>query len=266
MDEEDDIMSDRTLLPGKFVWFELVSRDARKAQAFYREVLGWAVKPFPMGDDTYEMIYAGDTMIGGYAEPKTDRQPSHWIAYVSVEDVDAAARAATANGGKVVEPPYEIPGVGRTARFADPQGAEICVFRNAAGDPADLPSTPHGHWVWNELHTTDVAKALLFYERVVGFSNRAMDMGPGGVYHVLSKGGVERGGVTHWLAPGAPAHWLPYVAVDDADATLARAKERGATILFGPEEIPGVGRLGGWADPTGAALAIIKPLPREGHR
>src|SRR4029077_4795266 len=93
-DERRTSMSDRRLLPGKFVWFELVSRDAKKAQAFYSEVFGWKAVPFPMGAFTYEMIYAGDTadtMIGGYALPKNDRQPSHWISYVSVEDVDAAA-------------------------------------------------------------------------------------------------------------------------------------------------------------------------------
>src|SRR5215471_13070935 len=115
-------MSDRKPLPGKFVWFELVSNDPKRAQVFYGEVLGWKVEAFSMGDQTYEMIYAGDTMIGGYAAPKDARQPSHWIAYVSVPDVDASAKAATANGGKVVEPPHEIPGVGRTARIADPQG------------------------------------------------------------------------------------------------------------------------------------------------
>jgi uncharacterized protein len=41
-------MSDRKVLPGKFVWFEHVSKDAQKAQEFYGEVLGWKVKPFPM--------------------------------------------------------------------------------------------------------------------------------------------------------------------------------------------------------------------------
>src|SRR5713226_963425 len=41
-------MTDRKLIPGKFVWFELASSDAKKAQAFYGEVLGWKVKPFPM--------------------------------------------------------------------------------------------------------------------------------------------------------------------------------------------------------------------------
>jgi predicted enzyme related to lactoylglutathione lyase len=263
LDEEEDIMSDRKPLPRKFVWFELVSKDAKKAQAFYREVLGWKVEPYPMGSVTYEMIYAGDTMIGGYAAPKSDRQPAHWIAYVSVEDVDAAAKTAAANGGKVVEAPAEIRGVGRTARIADPQGAEICVFKNATGDPADTPSTPPGRWLWNELHTSDVPKALLFYEKVVGFSHRAMDIGPGGTYHILSKGGVDRGGVTSYLAPGVPPHWLPYVHMDDIDATLTRARKHGGSILFGPEDIPSVGRFGVLKDPTGAVLAIMKPRPME---
>ena len=66
----------------------------QKAQAFYGGVFGWRVAPFPMGNVTYEMIFTGDTadtMIGGYVTSKNDRQPSHWISYVSVEDVDATA-------------------------------------------------------------------------------------------------------------------------------------------------------------------------------
>jgi predicted enzyme related to lactoylglutathione lyase len=255
-------MSDRQPLPGKFVWFEHVSRDPKRAQAFYGDVLGWTVQRFPMGDQTYEMIYAADTMIGGYDTPKSGRQPSHWISYVSVEDVDAAAKAAAANGGTVVEAPYEIPGVGRTARIADPQGAEICPFKNSAGDPADQDAT-QGQFFWNELHTTDAAKALAFYQKVVGFSSRAMDMGAGGTYHILGKNGVDRGGATTHLAPGVSPHWLPYVFVDDPDATLAKANKLGATIQFGPEDIPGVGRFGVLQDPTGAVLAVMKPRPPE---
>jgi uncharacterized protein len=218
----------------------------------------------PDGASTYEMILAGDTldaMIGGYAAPKSDRQPSHWISYVSVEDVDATARAATAMGGTVVEAPFDIPTVGRAARIADPQGAELYVFKNATGDPADAPA--FGRWRWNELHTPDPTKSLSFYEKVIGFSHRSLDTGPGKTYHIVSKGGVDRGGVTSHLPDGVPPHWLPYVAVDDADATIARARKLGATIPFGPEDIPGVGRFGVLQDPTRALLAIIKPLPME---
>jgi predicted enzyme related to lactoylglutathione lyase len=254
-------MSDRKPLPGKFVWFELVSKHPKRAQVFYGDVLGWKVQAFPMGDRTYEMIYADDTMIGGYAAPKSDRQPSHWISYISVGDVDAAVKAAAANGGKVVDAPYEIPGVGRTARIADPQGAEICPFKNAMGDPAEEDAS-QGRFFWNELHTTDTARALPFYEMVLGFSSRAMDMGPGGTYHILERNGVGRGGATNQLAPGVPPHWLPYVFVDDPDATIAKARRFGATIQFGPEDIPGVGRFGVLQDPTGAVIAVMKPQPR----
>jgi len=259
-------MSDRKPLPGKFVWFELVSTDAKKAQDFYGQVLGWKAVSFPMGSSTYDIIYAGDTadtMIGGYAPPRNGRHPSHWISYVSVEDVDATVRAAAANGGKVVEPPSDIPGVGRTAGIADPQGAELHLLKNTTGDPVDVPATPSGRFFWDELHTSDPTKALTFYEKVLGFYHRSMDMGPGDTYHILSRGGVDRGGVTSRLAPGAPPHWLPYVVVDDTDETIARAKNLGATIPMAPEYIPGVGRFGVLQDPTGAALAIMKPLPRE---
>ena len=163
-------MSNRKPLPGKFVWFEHVSKDANKAQAFYGEVLGWKTQAFPMGASTYQMIGTGDspdTMIGGYATPKNDAR-AHWISYCSVEDVDAAAKAATANGGKVVDPPYDATGVGRMARIADPQGAEICLFKNADGDAPDAQATA-GRFFWNELHTTKPEQALAFYEKVLGF-------------------------------------------------------------------------------------------------
>src|SRR5262249_11258277 len=172
---------------------------------------------------TYEMIYAGDTMIGGYAAPKSARQPSHWISYVSVEDVDAAVKAGAAKGGKGIDAPYEIPGVGRTARLADPQGAENCPVKSATGDPADEAAS-QGRFFWNELHTTDTANALAFYENVVGFSSRAIDMGPGGTYYILEKNGVGRGGMTDHIAPGARPHWLPYVFVGDPCEEIDNAK------------------------------------------
>jgi len=255
-------MSDRKLIPGKFVWFEHVSKDAKKAQAFYAEVLGWKVQGFPMGEQTYEMIFVGDNMIGGYSSALKERQPPHWISYVSVEDVDAATKAATAGGGRVVQGPYDIPTVGRTARIADPQGAEICAFKSSAGDPPD-GEVAQGGWLWNELHTNDVPNALRFYERVIGFSHKSVDMGPSGTYHILSKGGVDRGGATSYLRPGVPPHWLPYVFVDDVDATIARSRKQGATIEMNPDDIPGVGRIAVLKDPIGAALAVMKPAPRQ---
>lgn len=259
-------MLERKLLPGKFVWFEHASRDARTAQDFYGAVLGWKVQPW--GDSGYDMIMAGetiDTMVGGYTVPR-DNQKAHWVSYVSVEDVDAAANAAVANGGRIIEAPQDLPEVGRTATIADPQGAELCLFKNNRGDPPDgsmtEPPAPRSFF-WCELHTTDPENALRFYEKVLGFTHETM-LGPGGPYHILSRRGVSRGGVTGHLSRGVcegTPHWLPYVAVDDPDATLAQARKLGAKIHVGPEDIPGVGRFGMLEDPTGAVLAVMKVIP-----
>ena len=140
-------MADRKLLPGKFVWFEHVSTDPKKVQEFYAEVLGWKVKPFPMGNIAYEMILTGDTwdsMIGGYAAANSGREPSRWLATVSVEDVEAAAKAAVANGGQILEAPSDLAGVGRRARIADPQGAELALLTDSRGNKPDAPVPSRG--------------------------------------------------------------------------------------------------------------------------
>jgi predicted enzyme related to lactoylglutathione lyase len=135
---------------------------------------------------------------------------------------------------------------GRTRRIRHPEIAASTIIRKM---PHERPRT---------------TKALSFYEKVVGFSYRSMNMGsPGEKYHILSRDGVDRGGMTGHLPVGAPPHWLPYVAVDDVDATIARARKLGARIPVDPEDIPGIGRFGVLEDPTAAVLAVLKPLPRE---
>jgi hypothetical protein len=61
--------------------------------------------------------------------------------------------------------------------------------------------------------------------------------------------------------PGMPVAWTHYTAVDDADATAAKAKELGATIVVPPTDIPGTGRFSVLIDPQGAAFGILQPLP-----
>ncbi|HEY2899458.1 MAG TPA: VOC family protein [Polyangia bacterium] len=260
-------MTERVPIPGKFVWFELVTRDPRtkeRAQAFYGEVLGWKTTPFPMGSGSYDMIFLGDSMIGGYA-PDANCPRAHWTSYISVADVDGAVKTALANGGTIVTPAADVPQAGRRAQIADPQGAVLGLFKHVRGDEPDHEPPPGG-WLWCELHTPDPPQALTFYSKVVGFQHRTMDMGPAGAYHILSQSDRDRGGVTPHLPPGVPPHWLPYVFVTDTDATMARVQKLGGKILMALETVPGVGRMGVFEDPTGAALAMLTPAPSEKKR
>jgi predicted enzyme related to lactoylglutathione lyase len=70
---------------------------------------------------------------------------------------------------------------------------------------------------------------------------------PGGGYVQAGAGGLGDG----------PSHWLPDVAVDDVDATVARATELGGKCVSGPADIPNTGRYAIIADPQGAVLAIF---------
>ena len=60
-------------------------------------------------------------------------------------------------------------------------------------------------------------------------------------------------------AGGAPPNWMLYVAVEDADATVAQARSLGAKVEVEPREVPGVGRFAVLSDPQGAVFAILQP-------
>jgi predicted enzyme related to lactoylglutathione lyase len=55
--------------------------------------------------------------------------PPHWSLYFATDDVDASAAQLEKLGGKIYAPPMNLPGVGRFSVAADPQGAELTLFR-----------------------------------------------------------------------------------------------------------------------------------------
>jgi uncharacterized protein len=57
---------------------------------------------------------------------------------------------------------------------------------------------------------------------------------------------------------GMPPFWGVYFAVADTDATVAQAKDLGASVLAEPMDLPGVGRMAALMDPQGAVFSVIK--------
>jgi predicted enzyme related to lactoylglutathione lyase len=66
---------------------------------------------------------------------------------------------------------------------------------------------------------------------------------------------------------GAPSHWMPYVAVNDVDASVKRVEELGGKVCVPPSDIPNVGRFSVITDPTGATISLITlgPPPGASH-
>jgi uncharacterized protein len=119
----------------------------------------------------------------------------------------------------------------------------------------------HGNFYWNELMSHDVAQAKTFYAQTIGWTFEEMPM-PGRTYWVAKMSGIPVAGIFPMEGPdfaGMPDQWVSYVAVDDVDARVDKARAAGAKIMRLPFDVPGVGRIAIMREPGGAMVAFITP-------
>jgi predicted enzyme related to lactoylglutathione lyase len=109
-------------------------------------------------------------------------------------------------------------------------------------------------FVHMELSTPDLAKAKEFYSKLFNWTITDNDMGGGMVYSMFKPDEGPGGGM--FTMPGAPTAWLAYVGVEDIDTATTQATSLGATVIRGPQEVPGHGWMTILTDPTGAAIAL----------
>ncbi len=111
--------------PGGLCWVEVLSRDVKAAEEFYRRVFDWNPVTEVTGGTAYTMFKLGGEDVAGMmqmpAEVPADA-PSHWSVYFAVADCVAAETKVRELGGMVLRPTADIE-MGRFAVVADPQGA-----------------------------------------------------------------------------------------------------------------------------------------------
>lgn len=249
---------------GRFVWFDMMSTDVPASVKFYSQLLGWTTKEVDMGAmGKYTLIHNGSEDIGGmmHLDPKHGA-PSHWVAYMNVENVDGACETIAGAGGKTLMPPMDIPDVGRFAVVADKEGAVFSPFKSSMGErPEASGPPPIGDFCWHEVMSDDPAASAAFYTKVFGYTVKESDMGPMGTYRVLSRGERMACGILKMpemaKKGGARPHWLHYIHVADVDASTRNAREIGAKVYAEPMDIPGIGRFSVLADPVGAVFALF---------
>jgi uncharacterized protein len=117
--------------------------------------------------------------------------------------------------------------------------------------------TKIGAFVWHENHSTDVEKAKSFYAELLGWETEVWK--PGEMDYAMIKVGEDMHGGFMAAQGGAPSHWLGHVLVEDVDETVRRAEAAGGRILFGPDDIPEIGRFALIADPQGGVASAFAP-------
>ena len=99
--------------------WEIGAIDARGLQTFYERIFDWQITP---SGPEYSLVAGADGGIGGGILQVSEGVPPYVTFYVQVERLDATLRLAADLGADELVPAATIPGVGRFAMIADPEG------------------------------------------------------------------------------------------------------------------------------------------------
>jgi len=249
---------------GRYLWLELLTPDTGGGESFYTALLGWGTQDWDNGEagDPYTMFVNGEAPIAGVMtlppEAAAAGVPPNWLGYVGVPDTDETASRVEALNGRVIHAPKDIPGVGRIAILADPQGGAFAVF-TPLEIPERSPAPGLGDFSWHELGTTDLEGAFAFYSEIFGWEKlEEHDMGGGALYRIFGRRGEQPIGGMYVKPQGmqGPPGWLYYVQVEDVAALLPRVSELGGQVLNGPMDVPDGGVVAQCMDPQGAVFAL----------
>jgi predicted enzyme related to lactoylglutathione lyase len=275
-------------IPGVPSWVDTSQPDPEAAVGFYSGLFGWdfedVMPPGSEGKYFIARLRGGDVAAVG-SIPEAAPPMAMWNTYVWVESTDETASKVGDAGGGVVMEPFDVMNAGRMAVFTDPEGAPFCVWQAKEHKGARIINE-HGSLNFNALNTRNVGEAKSFYGSVFGWQTLTLDGGaemwtlPGyGDYlerdnpdlrKQMADAGAPKGFEDVVASinpipddqPDTPAHWSVTFAVDDADATAAKASELGGTVIVPPFDAPWV-RMTVISDPQGATFIASKFVPEN---
>jgi hypothetical protein len=273
-------------IPGVPCWVDASEPDPDAAVDFYRGLFGWELEDvMPPGSEAKYFIgrLNGRNAAAVGSIPESLPQTATWNTYVWVDSADETAAKVRNAGGDAVMEPFDVMDSGRMAVFTDPEGAAFGVWEAKEHKGAGVVNE-HGSLNFNGFNTRDVEGAKKFYGSVFGW--RTLDVGaemwtlPGyGDYLEkdnpdIRKRTAEMGGPEGFVdvvasinpipddQPDTPPHWSVTFAVDDADATAAKATDLGGKVIVPPFDAPWV-RTTVLADPQGATFIASKFVPEN---
>jgi len=116
----------------------------------------------------------------------------------------------------------------------------------------------HKHLITHiEFSTKDIEESKKFYSDV--FEWKIEDF-PDMNYATFEAEGGTGGGFSPVSDQTPSGSILVYINTPELDKTLEKIRAAGGTILLEGYDIPGVGRMATFKDPTGNTVALLQPL------
>lgn len=246
--------------PGTFCWAALGTSDADDASRFYADLFGWnAIVQVIHGVSSATLCADGLPICALFAMAEDLRKagfPPNWLPYLSVSSADETAARIDSFGGKMIEPPFDVPSAGRMAPFSDAADAKAAIWQPKGFIGAGSWAVPNA-LVWFELNAKNIDAAGAFYRNALGWQ----------IKHTagetrFSVGDEVIAGMKP-LAPDSttPAFWRIYFQVTSCDAMVEKARKLGGSVRLEPIEARGLGRIAVVADRQNAEFALLEPTP-----
>lgn len=126
-----------------------------------------------------------------------------------------------------------------------------------------------GNFCWPELATPDSGKAKTFYRGLFGW--QPVDVpSAGGTYTLLQLRGLDVAALRTMSdterTQRVPSHFMTYISTASADASAEIAARSGGTVLHGPFDVEGIGRMALIRDPAGVVFALWEARGHIGAR
>lgn len=119
------------------------------------------------------------------------------------------------------------------------------------------PGTP----CWMELAgIPDFDAAQAFYRDLLGWEIPEQENSTQlGGYRRAQLNGRDVAGASPVMQDGQPCEWNTYISVEDAEATTAKVRDAGGTVIVEPMDVVGMGKMAIFTDPVGASFGIWEP-------
>lgn len=250
---------------GSPCWVDLWTSDVGGSRKFYAELFGWeAQAPSPEFGGYFMFTRNGVPTAGAMGDMGDMGADNSWKIYLATDDIAKTVEAAENDGAQIVSPQMDVADLGTQAVLVDPTGAQLGTWQ-----PGSFPGftvlNEHGAPSFFELHTRDHATAVAFYRSVFHWDTDAVGDSDEFRYTTMRdpSGEGQLAGImdaSAFLPDGVPAHWSIYWAVDNADATVAKVKALGGSVVTDAVDTP-YGRLATVADPAGAQFKLRQTNP-----
>ena len=246
--------------PGKVIWADLFTANAKAATKFYSGLFGWTANVVEQSGRSYTVFSNGSRPVAGLVSRQRGdlKRPSRWIGYIAVTDLPATLALVTKAGGQVRAPARVFPDRGRQAIITDPEDSAIGLLQSASGDTADTEPLP-GDWNWFELYAQKPPAAGVFYSQVFGDVAAADMRTERKDDYLLSSGDQPRAGIA--MLPerdDAKPGWLCVVRVESIDESAKRVILLGGEVLVAPRPAAYGSRFAIIADSTGGTVGLVE--------